>query len=206
MVEKSTIQPRSRQHRLRQWLTIAVGVAAVVLVLFQFIQLPDAAGRIDAFPLRGSTFASRDLPVEPAERAIMGEARLVKRVCQTASQRVIVSIIDGSRNRHAVHDPAYCLRGSGWTITAQEPLGVLGGQAVKLSLAKSGQHTEALFWFTDGRSRHFSPMTQWLQSALRRLTFGKSGPAPLLILIFPADGVTPNWARLWAEIPELGQL
>lgn len=198
--EKTTLR------RARRWLTIGVGVTAGLLVLFQFIPLPDGSARIAAFPIRGAVFASRELPLEPAERAIMGEARLVKRLCQTSGQRFIVSIIDGTRNRHAVHDPAYCLRGGGWSISGQEPLAVPGGQAMKLSLTKAGQHAEALFWFSDGRTRHASPARQWLQSALRRVSFGKSGPAPLLVLVFPAEGVTPDWSRLWEEIPELGRL
>ena len=192
--------------RGRRWLTLAVGVAACLLIGFQFIPLPDAAGRIDAFPVRGANYASRDLPLEPAEQDIMGEARLVKRLCQTPSQRVVVSIIDGTRNRHAVHDPAYCLRGGGWKITGQEQLAVPGGHAAKLTLTKAGQSAEALFWFTDGRNRHVSPTSLWLASAARRLTFGQSGPAPLLVLIFPVEGVTPDWSRLWTEMPELGEL
>ena len=190
----------------RRRLTIAVVATAGLLVMFQFIPLRDAAARIDAFPLRGANFASRELPLEPGEQAIMGEARLVKRLCQTASQRVVVSIIDGTRNRHAVHDPAYCLRGGGWEITTREQLAIPGGQAAKLTLTKAGQRAEALFWFSDGRTRHVSPTTLWLASAARRLTCGKSGPAPVLVLVFPVEGGTPDWSRLWEEMPELGQL
>jgi hypothetical protein len=172
-----------------------------------FIPLTDASARLNAFPLKGARYASREVPLDPAEIPVIGAARCIKRLCQTPTQRVLISIIDGTRNRHAMHDPEYCLRGSGWLSTARHSFAVPGGTACRLELKNDFLTSEAVFWFSDGESRHGSPAKVWLQSAARRLSFGQGGPAPVLILISPAiPGTSINWQALIEEMPELANL
>ncbi len=189
-----------------RWLPALLALTVIFLILSSIFQLPDASTRLDAFPLRGAAYASRDVPADPAELPVIGQARLVKRLCQTPTQRVLVTIIDGTRNRHAVHDPAYCLRGAGWEITGSRVLPVPGGEAACLSVAREGRITQALYWFTDGQSRHSSLCRHLLQTAARRLTLGCSGPAHLFVLIASPDGQPVDWERLRIEMPELWQL
>jgi len=185
---------------------------AVVLLTAAFLWLvrvsnpADAGSRLDAFPVQGSAFASRVLPVEPAEKTVIGAARLLKRLCQTATQQVALSVIDSTLNRHAAHDPAYCLRGAGWEVSHRQTVSLPGGEGVHLRLNRGGETTEAVYWFSDGEHRHGSPARHWLQSALRRLTPGSDRPAPVLVLLFPTGGSTADWPRLWQEIPELWRL
>jgi hypothetical protein len=172
-----------------------------------FIPLTDASARLNAFPLKGARYASREVPLDAAEIPVIGAARCIKRLCQTPTQRVLISIIDGTRNRHAMHDPEYCLRGSGWLTSARHTFAIPGGTACRLELKKDSLASEAVFWFSNGKDRHDSPAKVWLQSAARRLSFGKGGPAPVLILISPAIPGTPvNWQALIEEMPELANL
>lgn len=196
---------KGRRHRTLA-LTVAIVLTGVFVLLCQFIPLSDASSRLDAFPMQGTYFASREIPADPVETPVLGEARLMKRVCQTATQRFILSVIDGTRNRHAVHDPAYCLRGAGWEITGSETIPLPGGEAAKLTLTKAGRTTEAVYWFSDGKKRQASAIAQWLGAAARRLTFGGSGPAPVLVLLFPEEGSGLDWPELWREVPELWTL
>ena len=149
--------PASPPPRKRRGLTVAVLVTALLLLLFRFSNPPDAAARLDHFPERGASFASRVLEPEPAEQTVIGAARLMKRLCQTAPQQVSLSVIDSTRNRHAAHDPSYCLRGAGWTVVTQETLALPGGEAVKLTLQRGKESTQAVYWFSDGTHRHGSP-------------------------------------------------
>lgn len=191
--------PRSR----RRALTAAVVITGLFVVLCQFIPLKDASDRLDAFPLTGQAFASREIPADPVELPVIGEARMMKRLCQTGSQRFVISVIDGTRNRHAVHDPAYCFRGAGWEVTSSEPLSIPGGDGAKLKLTKDGKTTEAVYWFSNGSERHASAMSSWFSAASRRLTFGQSGPAPVLVLLFSPDATPLEWSQIWKDVPEL---
>ncbi|MDB6071731.1 MAG: hypothetical protein JWL81_2902 [Verrucomicrobiales bacterium] len=202
-VPAPTPAPTLRRH---PWLTAAVVLTAIFLGLCRFHTLTDANDRLNAFPDRGPAFASRAIPQDPAEQAVIGEARLMKKLCQTATQQVTLSVIDGTKNRHATHDPAYCLRGAGWAVSETSLIAIPGGEGTLLTLTKEGKSTQAAFWFSDGATRHSSPVKHWWHSAVRRLTFGRSEPAPVLVMIFPTEGTSADWPKLWKEIPELWSL
>lgn len=201
--EPTPAPARSTPLRRHPWLTAAVVLTALFLGLCRFHSLPDASDRLDHFPSRGPGFASRAIPADPAELAVIGEARLMKKLCQTSTQQVTLSVIDGTKNRHATHDPAYCLRGSGWSVSNTSLIAVPGGEGTLLTLTKEGKTTQAAFWFSDGTTRHSSPVKHWWHSAVRHLTFGKSEPAPILVMMFPTEGTSADWPKLWKEMPEL---
>jgi hypothetical protein len=199
--------PAATPSSSRRILLYGVALTALIMAAASFIPLTDASARLNAFPIKGARYASREVPLDAAEIPVIGQARCIKRLCQTPSQRVLISIIDGTRNRHAMHDPEYCLRGSGWLTTARHTLAIPGGTACRLELKKDSLASEAVFWFSNGHSRHGSPAKVWIQSAARRLSFGQGGPAPVLILISPAIPGTPiNWQALIDEMPELANL
>lgn len=177
----------------KKLLWIGLGLAVVLSVLWSSIPLPDAGKRLSTLPIRGLGFASQEIPLTATEKSIYGEATAVKRVYQFGHRRFILVAIDGTRNRHAVHDPLYCFRGAGWLPASEERFPISGGEACRVRLHRDREEAEALFWFTDGRTRHGSAMRYWWQTTLRRLTFGKSGGEPVLMLLQPAAGEPSAW-------------
>ncbi len=184
-------------------LWIALGIALLLSLVWQFAPLSDASARLNAIPLRGLDFQGRDLPLAPVEISIYSPARVLKRIYQVGRQQVIVVAIDGSRNRHAIHDPTFCFRGAGWTIGAARDLPVPGGYVRVLSLAKEGRHIEAMYWLSDGQTRHASALEYWWQTTWRRLTLGHSGAEPILFVLQPVNRESLDWELLLQEFPGL---
>ena len=184
-------------------LWIALGIALLLSLVWQFAPLSDASARLNAIPLRGLDFQGRDLPLAPVEISIYSPARVLKRIYQVGRQQVIVVAIDGSRNRHAIHDPTFCFRGAGWTIGAARDLPVPGGYVRVLSLAKEGRHIEAMYWLSDGQTRHASALEYWWQTTWRRLTLGHSGAEPILFVLQPVNRESLDWELLLQQFPGL---
>ena len=179
-------------------------LAAVALALaWDCVPLADAQKRVARLAPAGLGFASREMALNETEKSIFGVAQVVKRVYRAGRQNLIVVIIDGTHNRHAVHDPTYCFRGAGWSIAGERPLTLPGGTGKILSLHKGSETREVVFWFSDGGDRHATVTRCWWQTALRRLTFGASGPAPVLVLVQPLEGSIANWERLPSQLPGL---
>jgi len=179
-------------------------LSAVVLALaWDLVPLPDAQNRVARLPCAGLGFTSREVPLNETEKSIFGAAQVVKRIYRAGRENFMIVIIDGSRNRHAVHDPTYCFRGAGWQLAGERRLELPDGAGKILSLRKNNETREAVFWFSDGRERHAQVARCWWQTALRRLTFGASGPAPVLVLAQPLEGGTPVWEQLPTQLPGL---
>ena len=183
------------------WFLLALGLGAALLG--EFVRLPDASPRVDALPLSGFGFAGRDLPLNDHEHAIFGHARVLKRLYQVGRQRVVVQIIDATRDRHAVHDPMFCFRGAGWEPAARRPLPVPGGAAEHFALQRGGNRAEAVVWFSNGHTRHASAPRHWRETIARRLTLGRSGPEPVLVILQPLAGETVDWTELFDRFPAL---
>jgi len=180
---------------------------AVVLALaWDLVPLPDAQSRLAGLAPAGLGFTSREVPLNETEKSIFGSAQVVKRIYRAGRENFVVVIIDGTRNRHAVHDPTYCFRGAGWSIAGERSLTLPGGAGKVLSLRKGNETREAVFWFSDGRERHAQVARCWWQTALRRLTFGASGPAPVLVLVQPLENDRTAWENLPITLPQLFEL
>ncbi len=192
--------------RLRRWLSILLGVAIVLALVWDRIPLADASARLARLPEQGLGFASREIPLNDAERSIYGTAKVTKRLYQLGREQWVVVVIDGTANRHAIHDPTYCFRGGGWNVLAQEPLAIPGGEAAHLTLGNDREQRQALYWISDGRTRHASPTRYWRQTALRRLTLGQSGPEPVLVLVQPNRAGAVAWDQLPNRLPALFDL
>jgi hypothetical protein len=184
-------------------LWIALGIALVLSLVWQFVPLRDASDRLDAIPMSGLGVHGKDLPLAEVETSIYSPARVLKRLYQVGRQQVIVVAIDGSRNRHAIHDPTFCFRGAGWTIGAAREVPVPGGYARVLSLTKDGKHIEAMYWLSDGRTRHASALEYWWQTTWRRLTLGQSGAEPILFVLQPVNRDSLDWELLLQQFPGL---
>ena len=182
----------------------AIGLAVLAGGLWQLYPLSDAAERLEALPRRGLFFASEDLPVSETEAKIYAGATVVKRLAQVRGQQVVLTLIDGTGNRHAVHDPLFCFRGAGWDVEGESPMAVEWGEARRVQLSRRGERTDAVYWFTDGDRAFGSAMEYWGRTTLRRVTLGASGEEPVLVVITPATDVPVDWDALLAAWPELG--
>jgi hypothetical protein len=186
------------------WCGLALAAAAGFA--WEAFPLQDAGARLDALPASGVAFASRDVPPGDAERRVYGEARVVKRVYAAGRMSFAVTLVDGTRNRHAVHDPLYCFRGAGWALAGERRVPLPGGEGRLVQLARKGEMAEALVWFTDGRRRHASPLRYWAGTTLRRLTLGASGEEPVLAVVQPLGAATLDPRALFDRVPSLADL
>ena len=190
------------------WRALALAVAVIVTLLWELVPLPDPSRRLEDLSREGLGFSSVDLPLSRTEADVYRDAKVVKRLYRMHSESVVVVVIDGSKDRHAVHDPVYCFRGGGWRLSAQHSLSLPGGAALCVELVRGSERREAVYWFTDGVSRHASAPGYWWQTSWRRLTFGAWGANPLLVLVQPADGQGEgvDWERVFTLIPDLSTL
>ena len=190
----------------RKILLAGLVLAGLLALAWDLIPLPDAHRRLAGLASGGLGFSSLDVPLNDTEKSIYGAAQVIKRIYHAGRVNLVVVIIDGARNRHAIHDPAYCFRGAGWNLAGERPLPLPGGAGKILSLQKGSETREAVFWFSDGRQRHAQVARCWWQTAWRRLTFGQSGPAPVLVLVQTLDGGSMDWERLPAQLPCLFEI
>lgn len=189
--------------RLRPLITAGL-VLAVAATLAWDGGAPETVGQCTAqISLSGIGFRGQDLPLNEAERSVFASATAIKRLYETGCGQWLVLIVDSSGNRHAIHDPAYCFRGAGWTVTEVQPVPIPGGSATLLRLLRAQEKREILYWISDGRTRHTSQLRAWYASAWRRMTRGRSGRAPILVVIQPAGPRPVAWDQLTERLPEL---
>ena len=182
-------------------------VIAILLGLFwQFYPLPDAQTRMDALPLFGNDYIGKNIPLTSFENSFFKGVNIIKRIYNVKKQEFFIAILDGTHNRHIVHDPYYCFRGLGWTIDDERHFTTPYGHAALLTISKDKERKEALFWFTDGSQQYTSPMRYWWQTTLRRLTLGRSGPEPILVIVQPMNETPVNWDEFKASFPALFHL
>lgn len=191
----------SRKTPLPLW--IALIVVMILGVLWERVRLPNAKARMDRIPLKGLGFAGQELPLDEVELKVFGKADVLNRVYAAGPQKFVLTVIDGTNDRHAVHDPLYCFKGAGWSVDGLTPKRIAGGEGKILKLSKEGKQVEAMIWFSDGRERHASAMLYWWQTTVRRITVGKSGREPILIVVQPAADATLNWDALFDAFPAL---
>ena len=65
-----------------------------------------------------------------------------------------------------------------------------------LKLTKGNQQAEVMFWYSDGLSRYSSAPRYWWETTLRRLTLGRSGREPVLVVLERFGDDVVNWQRL----------
>lgn len=185
------------------------GVLGLVVLVCVVLDLAPAAGgpsRLDQLPLNGLGFHGRDLPLVAAETAVFRRAHVVKRLYQAGSNKFILIGVDGSTDRHAVHDPRFCFRGAGWTVSSETPVPLPGGDGRFLRLVKGSQTAEATFWFSDGHRRHASTVGLWWESVLRRLRLKPAASEPVLMVVQPLAGTALDWEEIVRRCPDLFNL
>jgi hypothetical protein len=194
---------KSLSHKLLAGaLLLAVGLG----LLWEYFELPNAKPRLARLPLVGARFIGREIGMTDWEKDFFQDVHVMKRFYRVGGQTFFVTILDGTRDRHAVHDPFYCFRGEGWTLNDRVTLAVPGGEAHIMRMEKNGENFETMYWFTNGDVRHASMLKYLWQTTLRRLTLGQSGSEPVRVMIQPIDASTLDWAAIVDDFPELFEL
>lgn len=187
----------------RKLLWCGLASALVLGMVWEFVPLADAQARLKTISTQGIGYSGRDVPLTDTEGEILREANVLRRLYDFDGQPFLLTIIDGTNDRHAVHDPLYCIRGAGWTVISENPFPMRRGSGRLVRMERDGVEAEALIWFSDGRRSHASPSQYWWQTTVRRLTLGMSGEEPVLVVAQSYDGNIVNWRRLVNEFPPL---
>lgn len=190
--------------RFRLFLLASAALFALsVALIYELADVPGAGARLAAFPGSGPDFASLDQPLSPAERAVYGEAEVIKRLYQVGRRRMVLLLVDVSPDRHCFPRPLAAFRRSGWRVASTREWSLPSGTARFVRLERGPTRAEVLFWYSDGVARHGSVPYSWFQAVLRRLTFGRSGPAPVLVLLHNAEGDTGSVTGAVDALPAL---
>lgn len=179
-------------------------IGALLLgTLWQFYPLPNAEKRLDKLPIQGPYFQGSMVPLIGPEEEIFKNVNVVKRIYDVGGQNIFVYLLDGTNDRHPIHDPTYCFRGAGWIVDSSTPFPLQKGEGMLYTISKGAQKKEALLWFTDGTRFYSSPWTYWWETTLRRLSLGASGEEPVLIVIQPLGTYKINWETLMQQFSEI---
>lgn len=207
-------QPETQTHphitmklsRKQMLLGVMCGLVATVALVWPALPMAEGPPRLANIPIEGPDFHSVPMELSPADTKFLAGAAAVQRIVRPHhGPPFMLTVIDGSGNRHAVHDPTYCLAGGGWNILHKQQIAMNSGEATWLSMEKDGVKLEALWFFDDGSEQFTSPLTYWSRASLRRATRGLSGPEPLLVMLRIPPGESADWKRIpQVLLPALG--
>lgn len=175
------------------WCLLAL--ACTCALLWQFVRLPNATDRLLKIPSKGPGFYSTDIALSKDEKEIFSTINLIKRIYSVDGEKYFIYVLDGTENRHVVHDPTYCFRGDGWEISDYKKIPIENGIGGLYTLKRGSEVKEALLWFSDGKIKYAWPMQYWFQATLRRLTLGWSGGEPILYVIQPLNIKNNDWKK-----------
>lgn len=171
--------------------------------LWQYYPLDPATDRLDKLPLNGLGFQGQNIQLDATETEVFAKAKVMKRIYRVGGTSILLTVIDGTKNRHAIHDPSYCIKGSGWSVISRSPFLEQGLAAELLTVRKQAEETTILYWYATAGRRHASPFKYWMETSLRRLSLGASGPEPVLVHLQPLGHRAVNWHELLARMPML---
>lgn len=185
---------------------IALGAIVLLSFVWDSVPIEDASERLQAIPERGLGFRSSPLALTEAERAIWKGAGVVKRLYRSGSASFALVVIDGSRNRHAAHDPVYCFAGSGWSVEEERTASGPSGSVNVFRISKGDRARVIAAWYSLPSGCFASPTKYWTMSLARRTTLGLSGPEPVFALLFPmeeGDAGEFDFDAVFADMPWL---
>lgn len=184
----------------------AVAVVAVVTLAWPSLPMLGGDERLSSIPLRGDDYDSREVALTAKEKEFLSGAQAIQRIVKPRQGPALaMSVIDGSGNRHAVHDPGYCFAGGGWKVTHQSEVALASGKGLLMTMEREGATMEAMWFFDDGNEQFTSSLTYWLRASLRRATRGLSGPEPLLVMFRAEPGQQVDWQRIrQVTLPSMG--
>ncbi|MDQ8193803.1 exosortase-associated EpsI family protein [Coraliomargarita sp. SDUM461004] len=162
-------------------------ILILIATYVRTLDLPDASARIANFPQSGPGFSARRVALTEFEKDMLGEAKGYKWIYTWKGLRYAITILDGTHNRQAVHDPRYCFRGAGWTIEMDETITLAGGSARHLQLSNENGRSEAVFFYSTGERVFDAPLEYWMRATVRRWLRSKGGAEPVLVMLQALD-------------------
>lgn len=170
---------------------------------WSLVPLPGAADRLARVPLEADGYVGREAPLNERELKVLGRVDHLHREYAVAGRSLYVTLIDGSRDRHAVHDPRYCFRGAGWNVVEEESREIPGGKARWLRAERDGETAEAAYWFSDGSRRHGSLQAYLATTVIRRISFGRYGGQPVLVVVQSFSAEPMDWKEMQRMVETL---
>lgn len=190
-----------KQHNIA--LLSFLSLVIVIGIIWQFFPLTNAQARLDKIPLSGPDFSGENIPVTPQELEYLPHVNIIKRLYTVGDEKYFIYVLDGTANRHAVHDPTYCFAGGGWTVINTQDIPFQNGSASIYTLQKGDQTRRVLLWFTNGKTVFASPWRYWWETTLRRLTLGSYGQEPVLVVVQPLTPGEKNWKEFFDQFPQI---
>lgn len=185
--------------------TLAVAGASVV---WSTHDLSDANQRVTNLPTSGLGLRGGAVAIDEHTKVVFGRATAIRHWYDLGGDGILLTVVDGTHDRHAVHDPLVCLRGTGWAVVDQTTAPVAGGTAAVVTITKHGETRQVAWWYSDGASRWHDTSSTWWHHALRRLSLGASAPASVMVLVEPLGNRShlPTLERLFQAVPDLALL
>lgn len=190
----------------RKFLWSLLAASAIVTVIWPMIPVAPAKSRLVAVSGNHRVYQIRAVDLTAEDKAFLGKAKAAQYlITMRSGGHLVLTVIDGTENRHAVHDPAYCFSGGGWKIREKRTITVSSGEATLITLTQGSQTAEALWFFDDGKQQFTSPFDYWFKTSCRRMTLGRSGSEPVLVTLRSLTGEPVDWDRVrQILLPSLG--
>lgn len=162
---------------------LCIGVCLLVAILWEFLPRAASEDRLGSIPLAGKNFWGNEMPLTENEKAAIGAAEAIKRGYIFDGKEFLVTVLDATQNRSAVHDPSYCLRGGSSEPMEEGFVDLASGQAKRWAIESGETRKELLCWFSSPKGQYSSFPRYWFYSALRRMTLGYGVEEPLFVVV-----------------------
>lgn len=193
-IPKSLSMPRPSADTTQQIQSLRLLATAIVFIaVLVFTMQSRESSRLANLPVIGDHFQSQTMPISETEKQALGNAIAIRRLYHSSGTPIIVTVVDGTLNRHAIHDLLYCIKGAGWTVTSDKQQVIPGGQARVICSRKELRQSTLIYWFSDGTTRHNSFARYLWQVSLQRLTAGQISNEPYLVILQPCNASNTNW-------------
>ncbi|BBM86895.1 exosortase-associated EpsI family protein [Candidatus Uabimicrobium amorphum] len=159
--------------------------------------------RLFDIPKKGFGFVSQDIALTDREQRSFGKANALKRFYKVGKQEFILLAIDGTKDRHAVHDPHYCIVGAGWKIISARKISHRGGDLNFVKLQRGQQTKEVVYWFAAELSTYTSPTRYWYETTMRRMTLGYLYQEPVLVILQTVNSKPLKWNKIFDLMPQI---
>jgi hypothetical protein len=181
----------------RKIVTTAIIVGCLIMVAWPQFPLKDASDRLERIGKAHGGYTAHELPIRDSDITTLGSAQAVSYFIETGKKSgYFLTAIDGTKNRHAVHDPSYCMSGAGWKVDEQKELSLPRGSGILLTVHREKEQTQVLCFYDDGEQQFSSPFDYWAKTSLRRLSLGMSGEEPIFVMCKPAPNQGVDWNQV----------
>lgn len=182
-------------HSKRSFFIILIPLV-ILAIVWEYLPEANSGDRLALLRQAAVPLGGQIIPLSAEETTDLGGARAMKIRYPFDSRDWVLIAVDGSRNSGFIHDPSYCLHGTGWECVEHRKLPLDDGSAEIMQFTRNQERMTFAFWFNDGRETFSSMLGYWSHRMMRRLTLGLSGDIPIMMSLYPLgdDAPTPeNW-------------